>query len=106
MIKILLALSSTLLLISCVVIPVLDNIHHNKCEISSNRKVLKVVDVAKETNSYYSIGGIILSPILIPTSAILSGSYVAINNVYNLSEEKFVCKSDIATTDMTMLAGS
>lgn len=94
MLKISLTLSGVLLLVSCVVIPVPDNLHHNKCEISSNRKVLKVVDVAKETNSYYSIGGIILSPILIPTSALLSGSYVAINNIYNLGEEKFVCESD------------
>lgn len=75
----------------CLTIPVVDNSHTHKCKLSSELKVLKVVDVAKETNSYYSVGGLILSPILIPTSAIISGTYVLVNNTYHLGEKQMKC---------------
>jgi len=77
----------------CVTVPVVDNSHTPECELSTKMKVLKVIDVAKETNSYYSVGGIILSPILIPTSAIISGTYVVVNNTYHLGEKKIKCSS-------------
>lgn len=77
----------TLFFNGCVVLPVDDHSHINKCEISSDRKILKVVDVAKDINSFYSISGVILLPI---TGAI-SGIYVGVNNVYNLGEEKLTC---------------
>ena len=77
----------TLMLTGCIVVPENDRYHVNRCEISSDHKILRVVDLAKETNSYYSIGGLILYPI----SGVVSGTYVAINNVYRLGEEKFVC---------------
>lgn len=48
---------------------------------------LKVVDIAKESNSYYSISGVVLYPI----SGIVSGTYVAVNNIYHIGEEKLVC---------------
>lgn len=72
----------------CVVVPAKDSLHSSKCEISSDRKTLRIVDVAKETNSYYSISGVVL----VPVSGVVSGAYVAINNVYNLGEEKIVCE--------------
>jgi len=72
---------------SCAVVPVKDQSHVNQCEISSDKKTLKVVDLADESNSYYSISGVILLPI----TGVVSGVYVAVNNVYHLGEEKIVC---------------
>ena len=74
---------------ACVVVPTVDHSYVNGCEISSDRKTLKVVDAAKGTNSYYSISGVVLYPI----SGIVSGLYVAVNNVYHYGEEKIVCRS-------------
>lgn len=76
-----------LFLSGCVVMPVDDHSYINKCEISSDRKILKVVDVAKDTNSFYSISGVILLPI----TGVISGIYVGVNNIYNLGEEKLTC---------------
>ena len=75
------------LLSGCVVVPATDTAKVNKCEISSDRKTLKVIDVAEDTNTFYSISGLILYPI----SGIVSGTYVAVNNIYHLGEEKLVC---------------
>ncbi|GAB2196798.1 hypothetical protein [Sessilibacter sp. MAH4] len=79
----------------CVVVPTSDSEHVAKCEISSDRKTLRVIDVAKETNSYYSIEGLLLTPIIYPTTALISGIYVGVNNIYNLGEEKVVCKKQL-----------
>lgn len=76
----------------CVVVPHSDNQHTAKCEISTDRKTLKVANVAKETNTYYSLSGIIATPILYPTSAIISAGYVAVHNAYNFGEEKIRCE--------------
>ncbi|WP_448212709.1 hypothetical protein [Colwellia sp. MEBiC06753] len=91
--KIIAVICLALFTTSCVVIPIDDHAHSHQCLLSSDRKVLKVIDVAKESNSYYSISGIILSPILIPTSAIISGTYVLVNNSYHLGEETIKCES-------------
>ena len=89
--KIKLALISALMLLSsCMVVPTIDHSYFNRCEISSDRKTLKVIDVAKGSNSYYSISGLIVYPI----SGIVSGIYVAVNNVYHYGEEKIVCRSE------------
>jgi hypothetical protein len=72
----------------CIVVPGKDNSHTNKCEISSDRKTLKVIDLAKGTNSYYSISGLFLYPL----SAAVSGTYVAVNNIYHYGEETIVCE--------------
>jgi len=75
----------------CVTVPVNVPSHTHKCKLSSDMKTLKIVDVAKETNSYYSVWDYILSPILVPTTAIVSGTYVLVNNTYHLGEEKIKC---------------
>lgn len=82
------ALFVTLLLSSCIVVPGKDKSHINKCEISSDKKTLKVIDIAKGTNSYYSVSGLFLFPL----SAAVSGTYVAVNNVYHFGEETIVCE--------------
>ena len=73
----------------CVVMPIKDHGYVNQCEISTDRKYLKIVDMAKGTNSYYSISGVILLPI----SGIVSGAYVGVNNIYHLGEEAIRCES-------------
>lgn len=80
----------TLSLSACIVVPTNKTRTHT-CEISSDLKTLKIVDVAKETNTYYDISGILLTPILLPTSALLSGSYVLVNNIYYLGEKRIKC---------------
>ena len=75
----------------CISVPVTMASHIHKCQISGDMKTLKIVNVAKETNSYYSVSGVLLSPILIPTTAILSGTYVLVNNIYHLGEERYKC---------------
>ena len=76
---------------ACVVVPTRDKQAFNQCSISSDKQTLKLVNVAEETETYYSITGIILTPIIIPTSAIVSGTYVLVNNAYNLGEETIIC---------------
>ena len=79
----------SLLVNGCVVVPTKDTTHTNHCEISSDRKTLKVINAATVSNSYYSISGLFLYPI----TGIVSGVYVAVNNIYNYGEEKIKCSS-------------
>lgn len=83
----LLVLSQT----GCVVLPQKAANAQPRCELSTDQKTLRIVDIAAETDTYYSVTGILLSPILIPATALLSGTYVAVNNTYHLGEEKLVC---------------
>lgn len=83
------------LLSACVVFPVTDKeatrVAKLRCELSSDKKTLKVVDVAKATNTFYSVSGFVLSPIIIPVSGLLSGSYTLVNNIYFYGEQKIKC---------------
>jgi hypothetical protein len=71
----------------CVVVPTKDISAVNKCEISSDRKTLKMINGFEDTNTYYSVSGLILVPI----SGVVSGVYIAINNIYHIGEEIIVC---------------
>jgi hypothetical protein len=51
----------------------------------------------EDTNTFYSISGLVL----IPLSGIVSGTYVAINNVYHLGEEKIVCGANDGKNEET-----
>lgn len=75
----------------CVAVPATDATYVGRCGLSTERKVLKIVDVAKTTNSYYSISGYLLTPILLPTTAIISGVYVITNNAYYEGESIIQC---------------
>ncbi|PCJ46823.1 MAG: hypothetical protein COA74_13050 [Gammaproteobacteria bacterium] len=82
--------------IGCITVPVDDLTNHNECLISSDRKTLKVINLNFEnTGYYYSLSGAILSPILVPTTAIISGTYVFVNNIYHLGETKVKCSKKI-----------
>ena len=71
----------------CVVVPTKDSLAVNKCEISSDRKTLKMINGFKDTQTYYSVSGLILLPI----TGVASGVYVTINNIYHIGEEMIVC---------------
>lgn len=79
---------------ACATVPVSDKRYVKRCGVSSDKKTLKIIDVAKETDTYYSVSGILLTPIIVPVTAVISGSYVLINNLYNLGEEKIKCSKD------------
>jgi hypothetical protein len=87
-------LTLTTILFGCVTVPATDTNYVGRCGVSSDHKILRIADVSKETNSYYSVSGIILSPILIPVTAIISGTYVVINNAYYSAEEILRCQAD------------
>lgn len=82
---------SIFLLAGCIALPVEDKEHKARCEMSSDMKTLKVFNLAKESNSYYSVQGLLLTPIILPTSFIISGSYTLVNNAYYLGKEKIEC---------------
>ncbi|TKB57600.1 hypothetical protein [Ferrimonas aestuarii] len=83
---------SIALLSGCVAVPVEDYGYLDKCETFSKRKELAVVDVVKETNSYFSISSFLMSPITVSVTGILSGSYVVVNNTYHFGEELVRCE--------------
>ena len=73
----------------CIVVPEKNVYHTNRCEISSDRLTLRVVDLTKKTNSYryYIIDG----AWLVPLTGVVSGTFVAVSNIYNLFEKIIVC---------------
>jgi hypothetical protein len=75
------------LLAACVIVPETDTAKVNQCEISSDRKTLKVINGFEDTNTFYSISGLIL----LPVSGVVSGTYVAVNNIYHMGEERLKC---------------
>ncbi len=89
--KIIVSIIALLTISSCVTVPSPADSQFARCEISTDKLTLKVVDLAKGTNSYYSLEGYLASPILIPTTAIFSAAYVLVHNIYHLGEEKIVC---------------
>ena len=68
---------------SCVAVPVTDVSHVGRCGVSPDQKILKIIDVAKASSSYYSISGYFLTPTLLPTSVVISGAYALTNNAYH-----------------------
>lgn len=71
----------------CVVVPNDDTTYINKCEISSDRKTLKVVSATEGLNTFYSISDLLL----LPVTGVITGIYVGVNNIYHLGEEKITC---------------
>lgn len=85
--KLIVIIIGLVLLSGCVVVPKTDVAKTSRCEISSDRKTLKIVNGFEDTNTFYSVGGLLL----IPVTGVISGTYVAVNNVYHLGEERIVC---------------
>ena len=90
--KIFAAIMLIIFLTGCITVPVNDRSQSKQCYLSSDKKTLKIIDFNEEnTGFYYSVSGLLLSPILVPTTALISGSYVLVNNIYHLGEEKIKC---------------
>ncbi len=84
------ALASSLT--ACVVVPVPATQKEGHCGISEDRQTLRVMDFAKDTQSFYALQGMLVTPITFPTSAIISGAYASVYNTYKLGETLLVCK--------------
>jgi len=76
----------------CVVVPVTETRYVGRCGITHDKKTLKLIDVAKETHTYYDIGGLMLTPILIPVSTVLSATYIATDEIYQYGKQVIVCR--------------
>lgn len=79
----------------CIVLPEIDDTQKYQCELSTDRKVLKLVNLTDGDTSFYRWNDEMLAIITIPTSAIISATYVLVNNIYHIGEEIIKCdKSD------------
>ena len=76
---------------SCVVVPEKDHTVTYKCGLSSNMKVLKLENLTDGDTSFYEWNDEVFAIITVPTSAIISGSYVLVNNIYHIAEKKIKC---------------
>jgi len=70
----------------CIVVPtdVKSDVPSNyeQCGNITYRKELQLIDLNEEdTGYYYTVGGVILSPILVPASLLISGAYTIAHNV-------------------------
>ena len=88
---ILMALLVSFSLTGCITVAVPADHQAKRCEISTDRMTLKIIDLAKATNSYYTTEGYLVSPILVPTTAMISGAYLLVHNTYFYGKEKIVC---------------
>jgi len=75
----------------CVVIPEKEIKAKYQCGLSTDKKVLKFVNLLKNDNSFYAWNDEILGVITVPTSAIVSSVYVAVNNTYHFAEKSIKC---------------
>lgn len=79
----------------CVVIPVKSDSETDpqnyQCELSTDMKVLKLVNLTDGDTSFYEWNDEFFAIISVPTSAIISGSYVLVNNIYHVGERKIKC---------------
>ena len=87
------ALTAILAMSGCVVLSE-DSADTSQCYLSSNQKYLKVVDLTDGDTSFYDWQGKIIGVITMPTSAVISASYVAVNNVFNFGEKLIKCDGD------------
>lgn len=86
-------LAMALCLSGCVVLPE-DSAQSSQCYLSSNHKYLKVVDLTDGDTNFYDWQGEIIGIITLPTSAVITASYVAVNNVFNFGEKLIKCDGE------------
>ena len=87
----LIILICTLIFTGCVVVPEVDHSQKYQCGLSTDKKTLKVVNLLKNDTSFYEWNDEFLSIITMPTSAVVSSVYVAVNNVYHFGEKQIKC---------------
>ncbi len=91
-----LVLFLTILCTACVVVPQIDHTEQAKltqyqCELSSDKKVLKLVNLIDGDTTFYAWNDEMLAFITIPASAIISSTYVLVNNIYHIGEKQIKC---------------
>jgi len=74
-----------------VVVPEEDHTKKYQCGLSTDMKVLKLVNLTDGDTSFYEWNDEIFAIITIPTSAIISGTYVLVNNIYHIGEKQIKC---------------
>lgn len=75
----------------CVVVPEIDGSVNYQCGLSTDKKTLKVVNLMDGDTSFYEWNDEMSSIITMPTSAIISSAYVAVNNIYHFGEKQIKC---------------
>tara|TARA_R110001583_G_scaffold30449_2_gene105224 strand:- start:1678 stop:1956 length:279 start_codon:yes stop_codon:yes gene_type:complete len=75
----------------CVVVPENSQVDKNSCSMSTNKKYLKVVNLNDNSSTFYEWQDEVFAIVTVPTSAIVSGIYVAINNVIYIGEKLIKC---------------
>lgn len=75
----------------CVVLPEVDDSQKYQCELSTDKKVLKLVNLTDGDTSFYRWNDEMLAIITIPTSAVISATYVLVNNIYHIGEKSIKC---------------
>ena len=76
---------------SCVVLPVNVDSQSYQCGLSTDKKTLKVVNLNDGGTAFYEWQDELFAIISIPTSAIISGTYVLVNNIYHIGEKQIKC---------------
>jgi hypothetical protein len=79
------------LLSSCIVVP--ENVENQnaECALSSDKKILKVVNLLDGDATFYAWEDEVFSVITMPGSAIISSVFVTVNNVYHIGEKHIKC---------------
>ena len=79
------------LLSICIVVPENAENQYLKCALSTDKKTLKIVNLLDGDETFYAWQDEILSVITLPSSAIISSVFVAVNNVYYIDEKNIKC---------------
>lgn len=82
---------SLLLLGGCMAVPLTDDMAVRKCDTNTRPKRIEIVNVGTESNSD-SIESMLLSPLTVAGSALVTGPYVAASNLYYAAETHYKCK--------------
>lgn len=80
-----------LLFTSCMVVPQSSIDQQPECALSTDKKYLKVVNLLDGDTTFYAWEDEMLSVVTMPSSAIISSVYVAVNNVYHFGENQIKC---------------
>lgn len=68
-----------------------DYSQHYECGLSTDKKTLKLVNLNDGAANFYEWNDEIFAPITLPSSAIISATYVLVNNIYHLGEKQIKC---------------
>lgn len=81
----------TVVCVGCVVVPEKDYSQEYECGLSTEMKTLRLVNLTDGSTSFYEWNDEMLAPLTVPVSAVISASYVLVNNVYHLGEKQIKC---------------